>query len=124
MIELPGNSMSDQRMAKIINTPAENAASEFYKRIIKMIMDFDGGLDEKMEVGARLVSFGQAVTINITGVGYSNPSLILFNGIIEDGSAVTLIQHVTQINFLLMAIKRKDPQIPKRLIGFYSEMHT
>jgi hypothetical protein len=66
----------------------------------------------------RLVSFGQTITFSVTDIGYNNPSLIVFQGVTEDGKRLELIQHVTQISFLLMAVKRKNPDEPKRKIGF------
>ncbi len=105
--------------ADLVNTPAENLASEFYKRIIKIIHDFDAELDQTKEVGIRLVTFGQAVTFQITALGYSDPSLIVFAGNrLDDGSYVKLVQHVSQISFLLTAVQRSNPALPKKQIGF------
>ncbi|WP_202865851.1 DUF6173 family protein [Paenibacillus contaminans] len=105
-------------MSLSINTPDDNLASEFFKRIVQMIHDFDEKLEQTHQVGMRLVSFGQAVTFHVTHVGYSDPSLIVFSGKLEDGSQVNLVQHVSQISFLLMAVERKDPLLPKNPIGF------
>ena len=98
-----------------------NLASEFYERLIKMINDFDKSLDQNHEVGVRLVTFGQTITFSVEDIGYWNPSLIRFYGKSEDGTPVELIQHVTQISFLLMALKRNNPDEPKRKIGFCSK---
>lgn len=95
-----------------------NLASEFSKRLVEMINEFDEDLDEEHEVGIKLVSFDQTITFSVTGLGYYDPSLIRFFGQMEDGSDVELIQHVSQISFLLMAVKRINPEEPKRPIGF------
>lgn len=95
-----------------------NLASEFYSRLVEMIKDFDETLDLEHEVGMRLVSYGQTVQFHIEDLGYYNPSLIRFYGRMEDGSRVELIQHVSQISFLLIAVKRLNPEEPKRSIGF------
>lgn len=96
----------------------QNLASEFHKRLIKWIQDFDENLDQEHEVGVRLVSFGQAVTFHLENISYWNPSLISFSGLTEAGEPVELIQHVSQISILLLKFKRKDPEKPKRPIGF------
>ncbi|MNP29353.1 hypothetical protein D3C76_1223730 [compost metagenome] len=83
-----------------------------------MINDFDRTLDETKEVGVRLVSFGQTLSFHITDVSYDNPSLIMFSGNLENGDPVHLVQHVSQISFLLMAMQRREPEEPKRQIGF------
>ena len=95
-----------------------NLASEFHLRLEKWIKDFDADLDNEHEVGVRLVSFGQALTFHLLGIGYWNPSLMRFYGQQEDGTPVELIQHVSQISILLMKLPRLDPSKPKRPIGF------
>lgn len=95
-----------------------NYASAFHKRLSSMIEAFDADLDNEHEVGIRLVNFGQTVTFHLTGLGYYNPSLITFTGFTEGGDPVELIQHVSQISVLLMKMKRKNPEEPKRRMGF------
>ena len=97
-----------------------NLASEFYKRLVEMVNDFDASLDQEHEVGVRLVSHGQIIQFHVEDIGYWDPSLICFYGILEDSSRVKLIQHVSQLSFLLMAVKRSNPEEPKRSIGFSS----
>ncbi|MCA0983192.1 DUF6173 family protein [Halobacillus yeomjeoni] len=98
---------------------AENQyASRFYEQIVRMICDFEKELDPDHEVGARLVSFGQAVQFHIQGLSYQNPSLITFYGYLESGAKVELIQHVSQISFLLMSLPKQEQNEPARRIGF------
>ena len=98
-----------------------NYASEFHRRLVKWINDFDATLDESHDVGVRLVTFGQAVVFHLENIWYWNPSLIRFSGHMEDGSPVDLIQHVSQISVLLMKLTRTDPSQPKRPIDFTCE---
>src|SRR5262245_37357477 len=86
----------------ILTSLQENKASEFYKRLTKWIEEFDASLGESDEVGVRLVSFGQSVMFRIRDMGYWDPSLISFSGVMDDGKPVELIQHVSQISILLM----------------------
>lgn len=95
-----------------------NLASEFHKRLFSWIAEYDQGLDNEHEVGLRLVSFGQTVTIHLQHIGDWNPSLMRFAGTCDDGTPVNLIQHVSQISILLMTLPRLDPSQPKRPIGF------
>lgn len=97
-----------------------NLADEFHHRLINWINDFHKSLDDEHEVGARLVNFGQAVTFHVEDIGYWNPSLISFHGKNELGEPVELIQHVSQISILLVAMKRENIEKPKRPIGFAS----
>lgn len=105
----------------ISNTPKDyNLASDFYCRLIQWVNDFHRSLDEEHEVGARLVNFGQSVTFHVDDIGYWNPSLISFKGKNGNGESVELIQHVSQISILLVALKRENSTQPKRPIGFAS----
>lgn len=127
-IQLPNFSIPEYRLPilpdirpapnPLVMEAQDNYASEFHKRLMKSIDDFDATLDQAHEVGACLVSFGQSVIFHLHGIGYWNPSLIMFRGTTDDGSPVELIQHVSQINVLLMKLPRKDPSQPKRRIGF------
>lgn len=95
-----------------------NYASKFCEKLLKSINEFDATLDQDKQVGIRLVSFGQTIKFAVESLGYSNPSLIIFYGVLENGSKVELIQHVSQISFLLMAVNKLNPDEPKQPIGF------
>jgi len=120
---IPKFSLPDIRMPEIGPSPLitnidANMASEFHKKLAKWIADFDDRLDDKHEVGVRLVSFGQTIVFRLEGMGYWNPSLIVFTGRTDDNQPVELIQHVSQISILLMKLAREDPSEPKPRIGF------
>jgi hypothetical protein len=105
----------------IISMPINpNLASEFHHRLINWINDFHKTLDDEHEAGAQLVNFGQSVTFHIEDISYWNPSLISFIGKNENGEPVELVQHVTQISILLVAMKRENIGQPKMPIGFAS----
>ena len=93
-----------------------NPARWTYERLIEYIKDFENELDSEHEIGARLVSFNTATVFHIQDLGYYGPDIISFNGINENGENVQLIQNVSQLNVLLVAVKKiKDK--PRR-IGF------
>lgn len=105
-------------MMELVEMGQLNLASEFRARIIARIQQFESGLDQAHEVGVRLVTFGQSITFHVADIGAQDPSLITFSGEMDDGSPVALVQHVSQISFLLMAVKRPDPNAPRRVFGF------
>jgi Family of unknown function (DUF6173) len=96
-----------------------NPASWMYERIVKSIIDFEKDLDQESEIGARLVNFNSNEIISIDDVGYWGPDLVKFYGINSSGQKVELMQHMTQVNVLLVAIPKQHDQ-PKR-IGFLLE---
>ena len=85
--------------------------------IMEEIKAFETELDDDHEVCLRLTSFGKSITLSVTEIGYHNPQTIMFYGYVGNQSA-TLIQHVSQLNFLLIAAKKPDPEKPPRRVGF------
>ncbi|NRS15853.1 hypothetical protein HP398_05320 [Brevibacillus sp. HB1.4B] len=91
-------------------------ADRQYEILMESIREFESELDEDHEIGVKLASFGQSILMHVTDIGYSNPSLIHFYGQV-DGKDAELIQHVNQLNFLLMAVPVEGGRSPRR-IGF------
>lgn len=89
-----------------------------YEIIMEQIKDFEAELDDDHEVAVLLASFGQSITLSVTDVGYANPSTLIFYGRTSDGSRATLVQHLSQLNFLLVAVPKAIPGKPPRRIGF------
>ncbi|MGH8612145.1 MAG: DUF6173 family protein [Gammaproteobacteria bacterium] len=96
-----------------------NPAKWAYERLGEYIKDFEDGLDEEHEIGARLVAFGPSVVFHIQELGYYGPDIVSFDGVNEKGERVQLVQHISQLNVLLVAVKKLG-QKPKR-IGFVTE---
>ncbi|HLX53350.1 MAG TPA: DUF6173 family protein [Aquella sp.] len=91
-----------------------------YERLIEYIRKFEEDLDESQEIGARLVSFGGNCVFHITSLDFRGQEMIIFNGIDDKGQKVQLFQHVTQLNVLLVAVKKIGDN-PARRIGFHKE---
>jgi hypothetical protein len=88
--------------------------------IMESIKDFEDSLDNDHEVAIQLASFGQSILLNVTSIGFSNPSLIHFYGYVN-GQFAELIQHVNQLSFLLLSTKKDEPTREPRRIGFISK---
>ena len=88
-----------------------------YEKLVEEIRNFESRLDDDHEISLKLASFGESITIAVTDIGYYNPSLIVFDGIVN-GAPATLIQHISQLSFLMVAVKKADPARPPRRIGF------
>jgi len=96
-----------------------NPAKWMHERIVHSIVAFEKELKADEEIGARLVSFGQREVIHITDVGYWGPDLVTFQGNNVDGHPVELLQHISQISVLLVALP-VEKETPRR-IGFELE---
>ncbi len=88
-----------------------------FEKLVEEIKNFESRLDDNHEIGLKLASFGENITISVTNIGYHNPSLIVFDGMVK-GSPATLVQHISQLSFLMVAVKKADPARPPRRIGF------
>jgi hypothetical protein len=73
-------------------------------RLLRWIGDFESELDDSAEVGARLVSYGDIFTMHLTDISYWSPQLVRFAGFDAEGRPMQVIQHVSQINLLLLKL--------------------
>ena len=112
--------IQDLSTANAASESAKSAAG-MHERIVKLINDFEKNLNPDLEAGVRLVSFGKTVQFHIQNLGYWNPNIIIFYGTLEDGAPVQMVQHMSQLSFLLVAMKRRNPEVPRRCIGFSAE---
>ena len=93
-----------------------NPAEWAHERLVRSIIDFEKGLDDDKEIGARMVSFTENQTFHIKDVGYWGPDFVIFYGTNRDGSPIELIQHISQVSVLLVAMPKEGDE-PRR-IGF------
>ena len=100
-----------------LHTRDYRLADYSYEVVIERIKEFQSSLDESHEVGVMLASFGTNITMAVNDIGFSNPSTLVFYGLVN-GKPATLIQHISQLNFLLVAVPKHDPDKPPRRIGF------
>lgn len=122
--------MSDQSItyASLCHTLSQTAkalepldltrADQKCKRLVEQIQAFEEMLDPEHEVMIQLASFGSPITMAVTSISYQNPDLLYFYGLVN-GMRSQLIQHISQLNFLLCATERDDKSKPARRIGFY-----
>lgn len=101
----------------IHNLPSR--AQTMFENIVERIQKFEANLPNDMQAGGELVS-GPGTVFLINKVGYMDPDIILFSGLLPDGAAVELVQHISQLSLLLIALPRKDDTTkPRREIGFH-----
>jgi uncharacterized protein DUF6173 len=94
-------------------SPAEWA----YERIVLYIRKFEEQLDSDQEVGMGFVG-GDMGTLRIQGMGFFAPDLITFYGADQNGAKTQLVQHVSQLNVMLVAAPKEDAKSAPRRIGF------
>lgn len=102
-----------------VSLPADYTTAKWqFEYIRKQIEEFERSLDNEHEVALQLTNFGHTVVLNVTEISYQNPCLIYYYGFIN-GKRSQLIQHISQISFLLTSVDKEEPQSPRRPIGFF-----
>lgn len=98
-------------------------ASTKYEHLIQEISEFESSLDEDSEIVLQLASFGTNITMNVTDLGFQNPDILLFYGYVN-GKKSELIQHISQLNFMLSSAEKNDKSKPPRRIGFKNSISS
>ncbi|PWW06319.1 hypothetical protein DFQ01_103221 [Paenibacillus cellulosilyticus] len=114
---MPEFKMPEIRVPNIDPIRNYQLADYQYEILGETIARFESNLDEETEVAIQLAAFGQSILMNVVDIGYSNPSLIHFYGFVN-GQKAELVQHVSQLSFLLTAVPKMDQEQPARRIGF------
>ena len=117
-VPLPDPAMYARESAPRKSKLELNPAEWMHERIVRSINSFEEQLDQDHEIGARLVNFGSNRTFYIEDVGYWGPDIIIFNGKTQDGNSVELLQHISQLSVLLVALEKPQEQEKPRRIGF------
>lgn len=108
------STFSNENLTDLMRNP--HLADWMYEKIMKQISEFESKLDSDSEVAVRLASFGSSILMSIEDIGFQNPDLLYFYGMV-DGKPAQLIQHINQLNFLLWSVPKLDPQQPARRIA-------
>lgn len=95
-----------------------NPVIQIEDSIIRHVKDFESSLNDEQEVMILAASFGSSVTFYISSIEFNKPNLIIFHGLTETGGSTRLIQHCNQLNFLLQAVPKHDPDEARTPIGF------
>lgn len=91
-------------------------AEDIFKHLMQRVKAFQNALGEDQEIGLQLANFGLPAQVHIRSISFQNPNLIEFHGVNAEDHEVTLVQHISQLNFLLIAVTPID-ETPYR-IGF------
>lgn len=97
---------------------AKSPAEWAYERLILYIRNFEAQLDADQEAAMGFAG-SEAGVLQIEGLGFYDPDLLTFYGRDEMGNKTQLIQHVSQLSFMLRAVPKAQPEEPARRIGFH-----
>jgi len=110
--------IAEKLPSSIKSTTTEKSPARWaYERVILYIQNFENQLDADQEVAMGLAG-GDTGVIRIEGLGYFDPDIITFYGTNDNGAKTQLVQHVTQLNVMLMALPKLTEQPEPNRIGF------
>ena len=69
------------------------AAQEMFQFLRARMAAFEKNLPENFEMGVKLANYGVAAEIHVRGMGFQNPSIIEFYGVLGDGAEVILVAY-------------------------------
>lgn len=95
--------------------PEHRAAETDYYSLLMQIKNFQNSLDDDHEVGVYLAN--HACAMYVASIAFVNPDIMVFDGVL-DGNRARLVQHLSQLSFLLCALPKLEPDKPPRRIGF------
>ena len=87
-----------------------NPAELAYQKLVKSIICFETSCDDKSEIGVRLFSSSSSFTMHLRELNYSSPDTLYFHGTNENGEELRLIQNISQLNVLLLPVKKLGEQ--------------
>ena len=96
---------------------ALHAAEHVFNHLLARVKEFQENLPEHHELGIQLANFGAERALHVRGMGFRNPNIIEFYGLLGGDKQVAVVQHVSQLNFLLIAVPPVAEKKPYR-IGF------
>ncbi len=96
---------------------AKSPAEWAYERLILYIQSFEEQLDNEHEIAMGFTG-GDAGILRIEGVGFYDPDIVTFYGRDQNDTKTQLIQHVSQLNVMLRALPRNNPDKAPARIGF------
>ena len=112
-------SVEVEPLPKSARAPADSKspAKWAYERLILYIKNFEDQLDSDHEIAMGFTGASAGV-LRIEGIGYFDPDIVTFYGADSDGTRTQLIQHVSQLNVILRALRKQPEIVEARRIGF------
>lgn len=115
------SSSAKQKMINAATIQEQSIAEIVAENIYKELLNYQASLPDTEDVAMSIVQFNESTTILVDSIGYIGYNLIRFLGTDNLGKPLELIQHVSQLNFLLMVVPKPEKEPEKRKIGFLQE---
>lgn len=110
-----------QKMVNAAVIQEGSTAQIVAENLYQEILNYQANLSNIEDVAMSIVKFNESITLLVDSIGYIGYNLVRFGGKDSSGKPLELIQHVSQLNFLLMVVPKPEPEVPKRKIGFVQD---
>lgn len=110
-----------QKMVNAAVIQEGSTAQIVAENLYQEILNYQANLSNTEDVAISIVKFNESITLFVDSIGYIGYNLVRFGGKDSSGKPLELIQHVSQLNFLLMVVPKPEPEVPKRKIGFVQD---
>lgn len=115
------SSSDKQKMVNAAVIQEGSTAQIVSENLYQEIINYQSRLSDTEDVAMSIVKFNESITLLVDSIGYIGYNLVRFGGKDNSGKPLELIQHVSQLNFLLMVVQKPGPEVPKRKIGFVQD---
>lgn len=109
--------MSSRIEEQIKQIQVESSASEIARMLFDEVTSYQSKIEADMDVAVLAAS--NVGPIIVHQIDYIGDTMIVFRGVDTYGNPSELIQHKTQLNFLLRSLKKDKPYSPQIEIGFH-----
>ena len=102
------NHMDYSALSALANTSVTrpNMAEYAVNAIYKEIEDFESSLDDMHEIGMSIVGGPAGICLHVREIYSYGIDKLVFVGINSDESPLRLMQHLSQLNFLMVSAKK------------------
>jgi hypothetical protein len=97
------------------------SAKHMVESIVTEINTFEASLADDEQAGGYIMLYGKQHAFEIESVAYRDMFMIIFCGTLPSGERVKLLQNMSQLNLMLVAVKRNNLNEPRRQLGFHSD---
>jgi Family of unknown function (DUF6173) len=94
------------RHLSAVNITPPNMAEYAVEAILTEIADFEASLDDNHEMGMSIVGGPAGVCLHVREIYRYGTDKLVFDGVNSDGSPLRLMQHLSQLNFLMISAKK------------------
>jgi hypothetical protein len=99
--------------------PLVESAQSACEKILAQVNEYQAELPEGNEVAFLVAYFGSQIMLRVEEIGYQNPQMIILIGTIDGQNCRSrIIQHLSQLNIVLMALPVIDGAEPREVTGF------